>query len=93
MVTGDCMTKHNSKSASSEKNAELMHLEAEFAKRHRHDTDEELMRYLIDIANKLGHIPKKREIQGYALIKSRFGPWPRVLEKAGLKKKMIREEK
>jgi hypothetical protein len=66
-------------------NKDLLKIEADFAKKHKHDTDEELMQYLRNAARKLGHLPKKREVPGYALIKSRFGPWPRVLEMAGLK--------
>jgi hypothetical protein len=69
----------------SKKTSELMNLEAEFAKKHKRDTDEELIDYIRDTAKRLGHIPSKHEVRGYALIKSRFGPWPRALEIAGLK--------
>lgn len=86
METNNGTLKHNnSENAASERRKEIMRLEAEFAKQHKHDSDAELIQYLRSIADKLGHIPKKREILGYALIKSRFGPWPRVLEMAGLK--------
>jgi len=59
--------------------------EEEFARNHRKDTDEELLAYLRDCAAKLGRVPNKHEVAGFILIKSRFGPWPRVLERAGLK--------
>jgi predicted metal-dependent hydrolase len=81
------ITEDNSKVENPKRVTELMNLEAEFAKKHKRDTDEELIRYIKDTAEKLGHIPNKREVRGYALIKSRLGPWPRVLEMAGLKKK------
>ena len=86
------ITAYDSEDAIFEENMESMRLEAEFAKKHRHDTDEELIRYLRGVAKKLGHIPKKHEVLGYALIKSRLGPWPRVLEMAGLKEKRKKEE-
>ena len=66
------ITTYNSKDVTFAENLESMRLEAEFAKKHRHDTDEELIRYLRGVAKKLGHIPKKHEVLGYALIKSRF---------------------
>lgn len=48
-------------------------------------------------AQELGRLPEKADITGYQLIKSRFGPWPRVLEKAGLKpptqRKTMREKR
>lgn len=69
---------------------EVMRLEAEFAKQHKHDTDQDLIEYIRATADRLGHIPKKHEVRGYALIKSRLGPWPRVLEAAGLKIKKHR---
>ena len=92
MKKDDRITAYNSEDVTFAENMESMRLEAEFAKKHRHDTDDELIRYLRRVAKKLGHIPKKHEVLGYALIKSRLGPWPRVLEMAGLKKKINKEE-
>jgi hypothetical protein len=66
-------------------NTDVLRREEEFAKDHRKDTDEQLLRYLRDCAAKLGHIPNKHDVEGFMYIKSRFGPWPRVLERAGLK--------
>jgi len=63
----------------------LVARETEFAQKHRHDTDEEIFEYLRDIARKLGRPPAKQDVAGYIYIKNRFGPWPRVLERAGLK--------
>jgi hypothetical protein len=80
---GDCLPKHDAKAKAI---SELMLLEAEFAREHKRDTDDELIQYIRDTAKKLGHVPSKHEVRGYALIKSRLGPWPRVLEIAGLKK-------
>ena len=65
---------------------ELLKRESEFAKQHRHDSDEELLEYLRTVAEKLGKCPTLHEVEGFAYIKKRLGPWPRILEKAGLKK-------
>lgn len=48
-------------------------------------TDEELCEIVRTYARKLGRTPKKDEVPGSRYIKSRLGPWPRVLEKAGVK--------
>ncbi len=61
--------------------------EATFTQRHKNDTDEQLLEYIRSCSKRLGHIPRKREIEGYTYIKNRLGPWPRVLEKAGLKER------
>jgi hypothetical protein len=66
-------------------NEAFLRSEEKFAKRHMNDSDEELLRYLYQCVAELGHTPNKREVVGYTYLKSRFGPWPRVLEKAGLK--------
>jgi hypothetical protein len=66
-------------------NEAFLRREEEFAARHRNDLDEELLQYLIGCAAELDHTPFKHEVVGYTYLKSRFGPWPRVLEKAGLK--------
>lgn len=65
---------------------ERREIESKFAKEHEKDSDEELLDIVRNKANELGRAPKKHEVLGFVLIKSRFGPWPRVLEKAGLKK-------
>lgn len=56
-----------------------------FARHHAADTDEQLLEYVRGIAQQLGRAPKKAEVVGFSYIKNRFGPWPRMLEKAGLK--------
>ncbi len=61
--------------------------ETEFAQKHRTDTDEELIRYLKECADEIGRCPKKDDVVGYAYLKQRLGPWPRILERAGLKEK------
>ena len=66
-------------------NKEFLKNEELFTKQHSKDTDEELIGYLKELSIKLGHVPKKHEVYGFTYLKSRFGPWPRVLEKAGLK--------
>jgi len=67
-------------------------LEDDFAIRHRGDSDEALLSYLQEEATRLCHMPKKEEVIGFAYIKSRLGPWPRVLERAGLKKLRTKEK-
>ncbi len=67
-------------------NAEFQDRETAFGRQHRDDTDRQLLQYIRDRAAKLGHIPKKSEVPGYTYLKGRLGPWPRILEKAGLKK-------
>ena len=48
-------------------------------------TDEEVLELLRKYAARLDHIPAKYEIPDADYFRKRFGPWPRVLEKAGLK--------
>jgi hypothetical protein len=85
------------KSGAAIENDAFLRREEEFASRHRNDSDEELLKYLRRCASELGRIPYKREVVGFTYLKSRFGPWPRVLEKAGLKeprkKKLRRRSK
>ena len=65
---------------------ERREIESKFAKEHEKDSDEELLDIVRNKANELGRPPKKTETIGFVCLKMRFGPWPRVLEKAGLKK-------
>ena len=65
---------------------EIQQRELRFAAMHGDDTDEELLAYIREIAGELGHMPNKTEVLGYQYIKKRLGPWPRVLERANLKK-------
>lgn len=48
-------------------------------------SDEELLDVLRQRAAELGHLPTKNDIPGHEYFKQRFGPWPRILEAAGLK--------
>ena len=67
------------------------------------ENDVEAIRLLTEKANELKRLPKKQdfEVGLVGAIKARLGPWPRALEKAGLKKvgltysarKMRRQEK
>ena len=49
------------------------------------ETDEELLKRLKNLAEELGRLPKKEDVPGAYYIKQRLGPWPRIMEKAGLK--------
>ena len=48
-------------------------------------TDEELMEMIRRRTAELGRLPNKLDIPAAFYLKSRFGPWPRLLEKAGVK--------
>ncbi|MGI6211041.1 MAG: homing endonuclease associated repeat-containing protein [Anaerovoracaceae bacterium] len=48
-------------------------------------TDEELLGLIREANEQLGRPPKKSDIPGFQAFKNRFGPWPRLLEKAGVK--------
>lgn len=65
----------------------LQKQEAEFARTHKSDTDDELIAYLVKCSKELGRCSKKEDIIGHTYLKQRFGPWPRILERAGLKEK------
>lgn len=69
----------------SPKHREIREREYFFAITHKEDSDENLLQYLRNIANELGRLPTKKDVEGYVYLKSRFGPWPRILEQAGLK--------
>lgn len=48
-------------------------------------SDEEVLHMLRVYAARLDHPPAKYEVPDADYFRKRFGPWPRVLEKAGLK--------
>lgn len=48
-------------------------------------SDEEIYQMIRDKASELGKIPSKADIPGAGFLKIRFGPWPRLLEAAGVK--------
>ena len=66
-------------------NEERRALEDKFTEEHKNDSNEKLLETVRKKAEELGRLPKKHEVIGFVCIKMRFGPWPRVLEKAGLK--------
>lgn len=65
----------------------LQEKEVEFANIHESDSDDELVEYIRVCAEKLGKCPQKNEVIGHTYLKKRLGPWPRILERAGLKEK------
>ena len=65
-------------------NAAMRRKDAEFVAAHRDDTDEQLISYLQQCAQELGHTPYPREIFGGAMIGERFGGWSRAVDAAGL---------
>lgn len=48
-------------------------------------SDEDLLEVIRQKAEELGHRPLKSEMELTWYLKERFGPWPRMLERAGLK--------
>ncbi|MBR6812351.1 MAG: hypothetical protein IKM51_03160, partial [Oscillospiraceae bacterium] len=77
-----------------EDNNSLWQREAEkFEREHSSDTPEQLLELLRERAQELGRAPTRQEFYGSALLKKRFGPWPRVLIAAGLKEDKSTEEK
>lgn len=58
--------------------------DAAWAEAHRHDTDEQLLEYVRQVAENLGRTPVSREVLGSTFITRRIGAWPLVLICAGL---------
>lgn len=52
---------------------------------YRQMSDEELLNEIRKKTEELGHPPRKEDMAGVRILKSRFGPWPRLLERAGVK--------
>ena len=55
-----------------------------WGQRHEADTDEQLLQYLRDCAEMLGHTPVVREVEGGGYIAKRFVCWPLALQLAEL---------
>lgn len=64
--------------------AEQADRDREWSKHHRTDTDEQLLVYLRQCAETLGHSPVKAEVEGSTYIVKRFVSWPLALELAEL---------
>ena len=54
-------------------------------KKYQRMSDEALLDVLRQKAEELGRLPTKSDVACFVYFKYRFGPWPRILEKAGLK--------
>lgn len=63
---------------------ELLTEEHIWAKEHQNDTDENLIDYVCQCAEKLGHTPYRREVLGSKCIAERFGGWYETLVLAKL---------
>lgn len=73
-----------------------------FAQQHADDSDEQLLAYLRQCAERLGHSPNISEVIGGGYIAERFGSWSTAIRMAGLqmpglppkpeKRKIFREE-
>ena len=55
----------------------------EFILAHKHDSREELARYLRQCKKELGHIPAQSEVIGGDLLALRFGSWVEALNYSG----------
>ena len=53
--------------------------------RYQQMTDEQLLELVRQKAEELDRLPVKADLELAWYFKSRFGPWPRILEAAGLK--------
>lgn len=59
---------------------ERIALEAQFAKKHQCDTDDELLDYIVAEKMKLGkHRFKRYHFTGYCYILERFGSWSKMM--------------
>ncbi len=58
--------------------------ENEFEETHKEDSDEQLLEYIKEQAEKLSRVPWQREIVGGSYIEKRFGTWKNALRKAEL---------
>jgi hypothetical protein len=56
-------------------------------------TDEEIFQFVQNTAEELGRIPTKADLMCPWYLKERFGPWPRFMEKAGVKAVSERRKK
>lgn len=65
---------------------QLVEQEQNFGRLHAADSDEELLAYLCEWAQRLKHSPNLCEVVGGEYIKERFGSWGHALELAGLPK-------
>ena len=54
-------------------------------KKYKQMSDEELLQLIQNSAEEMGRVPTKKDVELSWYFKSRFGPWPRMLEQAGLK--------
>lgn len=52
---------------------------------YRRMSDEELLGFIRSTGEELGRVPLKTDFVAFWYLKERFGPWPRILEAAGLK--------
>lgn len=71
-----------------EKRDDMSHLtsrEKELCKEFKKMSDEQLLKLIAWQVNRLGHLPAKYEAECVRYLKNRFGPWPRLLERAGVK--------
>lgn len=55
--------------------------------------DEEIFQFVRNTAEELGRMPTKADLMCPWYLKERFGPWPRFLEKAGVKEVSERRQK
>ena len=64
--------------------AALEEQDQKFASTHRDTGTDELLRYVREEAERLGHSPNPEELCGGRFIAARFGKWPAALKAAGL---------
>lgn len=67
--------------------------EEKFAEKHRNDTDEELIEYVVQKRLKMGKAHFKRyNVIGYNYLVERFGSWCEMISRVNIRIKEIRGE-
>lgn len=72
------------KKEKAEANLKKIQEDLEWGKLHEGDTNQELIAYVQNVAEHLGHSPVSKEVPGAAYIVERIGSWPLVLTVAKL---------
>lgn len=72
------------KKEKAEANLKKIQEDLEWGKLHEGDTNQELIAYVQNVAEHLGHSPVSKEVPGAAYIIERIGSWPLVLTVAKL---------
>ena len=67
-----------------QRTAKALKQHREFANKHQSDSREELLAYVRQCAEELGHTPYPYEVIGSPFLSSQFGGWTNLIQAAGL---------